>query len=91
MVVLSIFQRQQVSQDSIFKVISLIEVQIQHVEHLVLSGTDYYDMEKQGKVDMHLRSVKIIAKTVYLSLKTLKRTWSDFEYEFANIKVLKSL
>ena len=48
-------------------------------------------MEQQVKVEMHLRSVKIIAKTVYLSLKPLKRTWANFEYEFANIKVLQSL
>ena len=43
------------------------------------------------KIEMHLRSMKILAKTVYLSIKPLKGKWSDSEYEFANIKVLESL
>ena len=48
-------------------------------------------MEKQVKVEMHLRAIKIIAKTVCLSLKPLKGIWTGSEFEFANIKVLKCL
>ena len=40
---------------------------------------------------MHLRSIKIIAKTLCLSTKPMKGIWTGSEYEFANIKVLKSL
>ena len=49
-------------------------------------------MEKQVKIEMHLRSIKVIAKAVYLSVKPVKGgVWTGFEYEFANIKVMRSL
>ena len=54
-------------------------------------GQGFIDMEKQVKVEMHLRAIKIVAKTVCLSLKPLKGTWIGSEFEFANIRVLKCL
>ena len=45
-IVLSVSKHQQVSYDAVNKVNCLLETQAKHVEYLVLSDRDYYDMEK---------------------------------------------